>query len=299
MGRPRKRSRFGTIENRRYDEKGRPDRLRPKYRLEGDTRYEIGPTFHSYAAAQKWLDDEEYLLRAGKWTPWSTRKAALTAEKQRGRTLVLDHVYAWIYRTGADALAETTQGLYSSIYTHRLEPYLQGVILADWTSDRARRWWREMLADHPTTAKRNKQAHDLLHAAAADAVAEGLLPTNPVDVPEGRRKVESAEKEIPTEEQLHIIASSVPKVYRNAVYIAALCGLRLGEWSERRRKDVQTIGAGNQRKVYLLIQRQVQRLNGENIVKLPKGGQDPPCAGASPRSAPARSPAAALRPGRR
>lgn len=97
--------------------------------------------------------------------------------------MVLKHTRDWIYRTGPDSLAETTQTLYDSIYRTRLETCLTCITLSNWTTDRARQWWKDIVADYPTTAKRNKQDHDLLHASAKAAVSDSLLPTNPVNIP--------------------------------------------------------------------------------------------------------------------
>lgn len=100
-----------------------------------------------------------------------------------------------------------------------------------------RQWHAELGTDAPT---RNAHAYSLLHAICATAVQDELLDGNPCRIPKASQTKRRRQVDVLTPAELDRLAAKMPKRLQMSVTLAAWCGLRWGETSELRRKDVES-----------------------------------------------------------
>jgi integrase len=107
------------------------------------------------------------------------------------------------------------------------------------------RWQEEAPPEKAPAAPKNAgrtqvaQAYSLLRSVLADAVAKGVLPSNPCRIPKGGEAPHD-ERVPATFAELELITAAMPERYRAAVTVAAWSGLRAGELFALRRRDVGT-----------------------------------------------------------
>ena len=115
------------------------------------------------------------------------------------------------------------------------------------TPQRVREWHATTLVTQPTF---RSHAYGLLHAICATAVNDGLLTTNPCQIERATQAPRKRQPVILSTDEVAQVADVVEPKYRALVLISAWCGLRWGEVTELRRKDVSkdalilTVGRG-------------------------------------------------------
>lgn len=258
---------FGTIEIRNRDAKGRPSRFRPKYKVHGQPGYEMGPTLDSRARAEEWLHREEELLKFGRRTPVKARKAAERKEQALRATSLLSYAEEWIKTAN---LESTTRSTYGSIFKSRFEGFLDDATLRSFDAEAFKRWEVAVADAYPQTTARNRDAAELLRTIFNHAVKHGLIDASPVRI--STKKEDSGfEKPIPSRQELEELTAAMPSHYRAAISTLATCGLRQGEMCELRVKDLRTDRETGRMTIH--VDRQIQRVDGEFIIKKPKGNK--------------------------
>ena len=107
-------------------------------------------------------------------------------------------------------------------------------------------------------------AYGLLRTILADAVQRRLIDYNPCHL-RGAGNVKRARRIEPaTLPELAALTEAMPERYRLMVLLAAWCGLRFGELTELRRRDIDLTHR------VVKIRRAVVRVDGEFIVGTPK-----------------------------
>jgi len=238
----RKRRSFGRIRRERSG------RYSAAY-IGPDARLHRAPrTFAAEADAEGWLAGIRRQIDLGTWG---------AEERSDGLTF---GVYAarWLEQRN---LRPRTRDLYRSMLDRLILPELGNFKLAALTPARVREWYAGLGVDHPT---RNAHAYALLHAICQTAVQDELLDANPCRIRSAMQTKRRRDIEILTPAQVDELASHMPEHLRASVIVAAWCGLRWGETSELRRKD---IGAGA---AALRIRRAVTYRSGEFFVGPPK-----------------------------
>jgi integrase len=222
-----------------------------------DIRRHTAPvTFTVRIDAEGWLAGERRLIERGEWTPPEARMAAA-----RASLTLRQYAQAWLAQR---SVKPTTRGLYQALLTQHILPVLGQVELATLTPQTVRGWHATTLTDRPTYRGR---AYSLLHAVCATAVTDGLLAANPCVIERAMRTPRRREPVILTVAELARLAEVIePQRLRALVLLAAWCGLRFGEVTELRRKDV---GAGA---VTLSVCRGVTHRDGCHIAS-PKSGR--------------------------
>ncbi|MEJ6013979.1 site-specific integrase [Corynebacterium sp. H127] len=159
----------------------------------------------------------------------------MEARRARNATTVAAYFDLMLVQAGYPA---TTEGTYRSIFRNRIKPWLGDVPLVDVDRAMVLDWWVSMRAKTPTTHKRNADSYSLLATLFKHAVEAGLIELTLVYIKGAGKSPEAQQKPLLTVKQLQGIAAAVPEHYRVAVQVAGGCVLRIGEWSELRRKDV-------------------------------------------------------------
>ena len=161
-----------------YAEK-RSDYWRGRYKIStgryGTVSDATGQTirFRTKREAKKAADDEESKVRAGTWR-----------DPAAGRLTFGAYVSRWY--AGQDLAASTMQGYRLAIETHLL-PEFENTPLGDILTADVEAWAKkERERDYAENSM--KQWRSVLHLILADAVDEGLIPSNPASKRRGRGK---------------------------------------------------------------------------------------------------------------
>ncbi|WP_306439455.1 tyrosine-type recombinase/integrase [Mycobacterium simiae] len=179
--------------------------------------------------AEHWLASERRLIERDEWTPPATRAAA---KKAKAITLA-EYAERWIEHRD---IKPRTRAHYETLLEDHIKPRLGRVALTSLTPEAVRAWHASTLTDRPTY---RSHAYQLLHAVLATAVTDGLMPTNPCQIARASSARSKRRPEILTVGELRHLADIIePPQYRALVLISAWCGLRWGETSELRRKDI-------------------------------------------------------------
>lgn len=127
--------------------------------------------------------------------------------------------------------------------------------------DAVERWYDRTATSTPTY---RAKAYSLLRTILASAVDDGHLTMNPARI-RGAGSVERAHDVEPASlDELDALSEAMPPRYRMLVLLAAWCGLRYGELTELRRKDIDT------KRGVIHVRRGVTLVNGKFVVGTPK-----------------------------
>lgn len=223
-----------------------------------DTQRHLAPvTFSTVMDAEAWLVDERRLVESGSWLSPATRRAAATRGAESEELTVKKFARdMWMPDL---TLRPTTRRDYESLLKNHIAPTLGSVPIDQLTKANVRTWWSGL---DPTKPRARSKAFQLLHNIMSGAVDLELIAVNPVVLP-SRTKIRTkrAKKvESLTVEQLEAIADAMPKRLRMAVLIGGFCGLRYGELSELRRRDID-LKAGT-----IMVSRGVVKVRGGYVV---------------------------------
>lgn len=173
--------------------------------------------------AEGWLAQERRKIDLDTWGAVE-RSDGITVEKYAKR---------WLEQR---TLRPRTKQLYTSLLDRLILPDLGDIKLAKLTPARVREWHSELGSAAPT---RNAHAYSLLHAICATAVADELLDGNPCRIAKASQTKRRHQVDVLTPAELEKLASKMPAHLQMSVTLAAWCGLRWGETSELRRKDIE------------------------------------------------------------
>jgi len=189
-----------------------------------DTRlHKATKTFATKVDAEGWLAGERRKIDLGTWG---------AVERSEGITLS-GYANRWLEQR---QLRPRTRQLYQSMLDRLILPDLGDIKLVKLTPARVREWHADLGDATPT---RNSHAYSLLHAICATAVADELLDGNPCRIAKASQTKRRHKVDVLTPAELDKLAKKMPAPLQMSVTLAAWCGLRWGETSELRRKDVE------------------------------------------------------------
>lgn len=205
-------------------------------------------TYSSEEDAQGWLAAERRKIDLGTWGAVE-RSDAVTLRTFADR---------WLEQR---QLTARTRAHYRSLLDRLILPDLGDVKLATLTPSKVRTWHAGLGTDKPT---RNAHVYALLHGICTTAVQDEILDANPCRIRAAMQSKRVRKIEVLTAAEVDKLAAKMPVELRASVLLAAWCGLRWGETSELRRKDVPEDGS------VLRIRRAVTYRNGVFTVGEPK-----------------------------
>ncbi|ORW02469.1 tyrosine-type recombinase/integrase [Mycobacterium kyorinense] len=179
-------------------------------------------TYAASVDAEGWLAAERRKIDLGTWGA-SERSDGVTLRGYAGRWIEQRH------------LRPRTRQLYESMLERLILPELGDAKIVTLTPAKVRAWHAGLGAEHST---RNAHAYALLHAICATAVQDEVLDANPCRIRAAMQTKRRREVEILSPAEVDRLAAKMPAALRASVVLAAWCGLRWGETSELRRKDV-------------------------------------------------------------
>ena len=193
-----------------------------------DTKLHRAPrTYATESDAEGWLAGERRKIDLGTWG---------SIERSDGVTLRA-YTDKWIEQRN---LRPRTRQHYESMLERLILPDLGDVKIVTLTTTKVREWHAGLGAGHPT---RNAHAYALLHAICTTAVQDEVLDANPCRIRAAMQTKRKRDVDVLTPAQVDKLAAKMPAHLRASVLLAAWCGLRWGETSELRRKDVSKDGA--------------------------------------------------------
>lgn len=221
-------------------------------------RHTAKGTYTAKIDADAWLVDERRLIERGDWTPPRDREAQKKAE------VVTLGAYAaeWIEHR---SLKFRTKAGYESTLKNHIKPVLGDVPIRSLTPALVRAWHASLDKKTPTA---RAHAYQLLHAVLATAVTDGLLASNPCNIPKALHAKVKRQAVILEPKQVGALADAIdPDRLRVLVLVLAWCAPRWGEAVELRRRDVSRDGS------VITIARGATHRNRECHVDLPKAGR--------------------------
>jgi integrase len=179
-------------------------------------------TYAAQIDAEGWLAGERRKIDLGTWGAVE-RSDAITLRAYSAQ---------WLEQR---QLRPRTRQLYDSMLKRLILPELGDAKLVTLTPAQVRTWHTALGTERLT---RNAHAYALLHAICATAVQDDVLDANPCRIRAAMQTKRRREIDILTPTQVDKLAAKMPARLRASVVLAAWCGLRWGETSELRRKDV-------------------------------------------------------------
>ena len=199
------------------------------YYMGPDQAFHRAPsTFDAKVDAEAWLASERRLMQNDEWSPTKSRRAKVV----RSTEMFGPYAEAWLEQR---ELKPRTRALYRRLLDRFILPAFGEVSLRDITPQVVRTWHSGLDSSRPT---QRAHTYSLLRSILSTAVTDEILASNPCRVrgAGSAKRVRSIEPA--TLGELEVLLEKIPAPYRALVLIGAWCGLRFGEVSELRRKDV-------------------------------------------------------------
>ena len=212
-------------------------RVQASYTGPDGVRHLAPHTFDGLTDARAWLATQRARIIEGKW---QSADAARTVAGKRTGTLG-EYARTWLdTRTNrrGEPLKPRTRSEYDRLLATCLEP-LAELRLNAITPALVRDWYTGLQSSGTVTQA--ARAYGLLRAIMATAVDDGRLAVNPCRIRGAHTASTGKRVEPPTPEQLATIVDKIGEKYRAAVLLAAWAGVRFGELTELRRKDLAVV----------------------------------------------------------
>lgn len=243
---------FGIIDKRPNG------RLRARYtdpRPGLANRYSAPGTFATRAAARNWLAGVQSDIARGTWEPpavAAARIAAAEKDAERKQVTLGDYAEKWI-TTRTNSRGEPLRPRTVESYEALLRPAgeatrsdregnggpmaaLVCLKISEITTEVVRNWRAEKIATGRIS--QTSRAYDLMKSIFKTAVDDGIVEKNPCQIRGGSTASTGKRVEPPSDAELAVILKNIDKRYRALVALAAAGGLRWGEATELRAKDI-------------------------------------------------------------
>jgi integrase len=237
-----KRSQFGNV--RRLPSR----RWQARYTGADGLAYTAPLTFDARGDAQTWLSTIRADLIRGLWVPPNAGQSMTFSE----------YAETWL---GDRPLKPRTRELYRSLLDNRLLPAFGDRSLTAITPAAIRKWHADTGEAAPTA---RAHAYGLLKAILATALSDELIATNPAHIRGAGTAKRRHQVKPASLAELAALVTAMPARYQAMTLLAAWTGVRFGELTELRRKDLDS-KAG-----ILHVRRAVARVGGKPVIGTPK-----------------------------
>lgn len=239
-------------------------RIQASYVGPDGKRYAAPSTYDNLTDARGWLSQKQAELRAGEWSQHEADVASL--QKQTVAETVGSYAKTWLdtrVNRHGEPLRARTRTEYERLIAGPLAD-LMGERFKAITPEVVRAWYAEQLATGRKT--QGARAYGLLRAIMATAVQDGRISVNPCMIRGAQNATTGKEVKPPTPAELNTIVNTITERFKAMVLVAAWGGLRFGELTELRRKDL-TLVRGDDADVQAILVR-VERA----VTYTPKAG---------------------------
>src|SRR6516165_2914305 len=192
-------------------------------------RHNAPSTFTTKMDAEAWLQAERRSMELGSWVAPNLR----IAEKKAKTVTLAEYAQTWIDQRH---VKPRTRIGYQALHDRHIAPTLGRVPLTNLTPESVRGWFASLGTEH---VRRNSHAYGLLHAICKTAIADGLILANPCNIPRVMNPPRKREPVILSVSEVAALADAIrPERFKAFVLVSAWCGMRWGEATELRRKDI-------------------------------------------------------------
>ncbi len=239
-------------------------RYRARYVHEG-ARFNAPVTFDAKIDAQAWLNSRQRAIADGNWEPETTSPRA----RSQSVAEYAEHWLATRVNREGQPIRPRTRAEYVRLLAGPLKD-LAVTPIEKLTPATVRTWYSVELTKGTKT--QTARAYGLLKAICKTAVVDGLLTRDPCQVRGGANATTGRRMEPPTSAELAKIVNAITPRFKAMVLLAAWGGLRYGELTELRRKDIIIVHDGHTvERIALSVTRAVTHVTGEGfIVGTPK-----------------------------
>ncbi|WP_299520805.1 site-specific integrase [uncultured Serinicoccus sp.] len=221
-----------------------------------DSKLHYAPTtFETAEDAEAWLAAERRLATGDEW---SSPKERVSIRHQREATTLTAYVERWLKHR---ELKPRTREHYTQLLERQILPALGPLPLTSITREVVGDWYSDLDPQRPTI---RSHAYGLLRTIMGTAVLDEKIAANPVHIRGAGNAKRATKTEPATLEQLASLVGAMPERYKVMTLLAAWCGLRFGELTELRRKDVDLTSG------VVKVRRAVTRVGGKFVVGTPK-----------------------------
>lgn len=258
---PKKRKRresFGAIRQRSSG------RYQASYVGPDGERHNAPQTFDGLADARGWLAVQQARILEGTWSEFDTARAEVSG-KGRGLTFA-DYATEWVEtRTNrhGDHLRPRTAAEYRRLIGGPLKPFAEARLTAI-TPEQVRSWYSALIA--AGTKTQAARAYELLKAILSTAAADGRIKTNPCQIRGAASASTGKKTEPPTPSELQAIVTGITPRFRAAVTLAAWTGVRYGELTELRRRDIDVLEDEGDQAIVVNVSRGVTHVTGQGFI---------------------------------
>ena len=228
-------------------------------------RHNAPRTFDTVTDARGWLAIQQARVLDGTWSAHDTARAEAAG---RGRSVTFaEFAEDWItHRTNrhGDHLRPRTAAEYRRLVKGALAPFGEQRLAAI-SPETVRAWYSSLVS--AGTKTQAARAYELLKSIMATAVADGRLKTNPCQI-RGAASASTGKKVLPpTATELQKIVDAITPRYKAAVVLAAWAGVRYGELTELRVKDLELVREGDALQVIAVnVSRAVTHVTGQGFI---------------------------------
>lgn len=232
------------------------NRYQASYTGPDGKRHKAPQTYKAKEYAEGWLASERALIERGEWSPPELRKIKSGQAATPVGQWVLDY-FEQDRSTGPNALKASTLQKHVQVIRNRVvsptgagegDPELTWfaeVPLGKLTPEHVRKWWKAVNRIYPDTVPTNQKAYQRLHTALNDAVENGFIKTNPVDIPGASRGKPPKRKYLMEDWEVDALISAAEPRLRLLTCLIFAHGLRIGEalgLEQRHLKLIKTRG---------------------------------------------------------
>jgi integrase len=223
-------------------------RWQARYTAPGGNTVTAPSTFDAKVDASAWLASVRTDLVRGAWLP------------NDSATSFGEYSATWLQHR---SVKPRTREHYRTLLDRQILPTFADVPVRKISPAAVREWHARLDAGTPTL---RAHSYALLKAICATAVSDDLLPANPCRIRGAGQATRASRTEPASLAELAALVGAMPQRYRLMTLLAAWCGLRFGELTELRVKDIDT------RAGVIRVRRAVVRVDGKPIVSTPKSG---------------------------
>jgi integrase len=214
-----------------YIRKLKSGRYQASYLAPDKTRKYAPNTFTVLKDANAWLSRQQSSLERGTWVdvPKVTVREKLTPAE-----IFEDYVSSRITKRG-QPLSGNTVAHYRNLLDGVLLD-LKDIPFEELSSIDVENWYsKRVRSGRVTTASKG---YKLLKAMCSWAVTRGIIASNPCKINGAQTATTGKTINVPTAEEVRAISREMPDSFAFAVMLGAYAGLRYGELTELRRKDL-------------------------------------------------------------
>ncbi len=222
-------------------------RYRVRYSGQDGPRISAPNTFATKGEADRWLTVRRAELLRADWT------TTVTGTRTFG-----DYAQTWLTER---QLKPRTAEHYRGLLVKQILPAFGSTPIRSMSPVMVRRWYSTL---SPTTPTLRAHAYGLLRAMLQTAVYDGEISANPAHI-RGAGTTKRVVIITPASlDELTALVTAMPARRQAMILLAAWCGLRFGELTELRRRDIDL------RRCVVHVHRAVTRVDGQFVVTTPK-----------------------------